>query len=203
MKKLPHILLATLGLASLCPDVASALDFTPVETRSVEDGVPVRRLAFREDDKSIFFQVPDGWKMFGGGQEIAFLPIAAGAGEVRIGNSAVNPSIGFDEPGLAVYRSAARSALPKLAQQVEVLSEVKDAFPLDDWQSFEMKFSYTLVGVKKVSSVLFVTMNPQRQVRLLADGNEKDFEGVYAAARTLLGSWFEPPKGYPTGAPGA
>lgn len=116
---------------------------------------------------------------------------------MRLGNSTVAPSIRFDEQGLIVYRNAARQLLPKQAENVEILAEVPNAFALDDWQSFEMKFAYNFGGVKKVRSVLFVTMTPNRQVRLIIDSSEKNFEEIYAAGRALLGSWFEPPAGWP------
>jgi len=97
-------------------------------------------------------------------------------------------------------RAAAHALLPKQAENVEILSEATDAFPLDDWQSFETWFSYNLRGTKKVRWVLFVTMNPQRQVRLVADSDEKHFNEIHAAARAVLGSWFEPPAGWPVAA---
>lgn len=197
MKRFSHFLLVAVTLALSWPALGAGIDFNPVESGSVEDGIPVKRIAFRDGEKSIFFRPLKGWKMLGGGDQITFTPPAPLEGEVRLGNSPLSPSILFDEPGLIIYRAAVRKFVPVQAQNVEVLSEATDAFSLDDWKSFEMRVSYTMGGKKKVRSVLFVTMNPQRQVRLVADSNEQQFEEIYAKARALIGSWFEPPPGWP------
>jgi hypothetical protein len=202
MKRLYHCLLfATLALSLVGSVKGSAFDFTPTEIRTLEDGMPMKRFAFHSGESTIFFRPPKAWTMFGGGEQLTFTPPAPLEGEVRLGISPLDSSILFDEPGLVVYRATVRKNLPVQAQNVEVISETPDAFPLDDWKSFEITVSYNLGGKKKMRSVLFVTMSQNRQVRLVADGNEPQFEQVHTAARTLLGSWFEPPFGWPGYAP--
>jgi hypothetical protein len=198
LKYLPRLYLAAIALALSWPTQASALDFTPSEVETVEDGGPQKRVAFHEDQTAIFIRPPKGWQMLGGGEEVTFSPTPPLEGEVRLGNSTLDPLLRFEKEGLIAYRTDARRQLPKQAKKIEVLSEMTDAFPLDNWQSFEISFSYDLRGVKRVRSVLFVTMNPHRQVCLVADSEDKNFEEVHTAARAVLGSWFEPPAGWPT-----
>jgi hypothetical protein len=199
LKYLPRLYFAAaIALALSWPGRASAIDFTPIEVETMEDGGPQKHLAFHEDQTAIFIRPPKGWQMLGGGEEVTFSPTPPLEGEVRLGNSTFDPSIRFEKKGLITYRAGARSQLPKQAKKIEVLSEMTGAFPLDNWQSFEISFSYDLGGVKRVRSMLFVTMNPHRQVRLVADSSEKNFEEVHAAARAVLGSWFEPPAGWLT-----
>lgn len=195
MKYRSCILLAAIAL--LPGALRGDIDFTPRQVRSIEDGAPMRRLAFREGEKNIFFQPPKGWQMVGGGNEIIFNAPENGDGQIRLGRALVGPGVPFDEQGLIAYRNAARGQISPRAQDVQLVSETKDAFPFDDWQSFEMFFSYTIDGVKRMRWHLVVTMNPQRQVRVTADATEKEFEKVHASARTLIGSWFEPPPGWP------
>ena len=118
-------------------------------------------------------------------------------GYIRLGNSPVESPREFDEEGLVVYRGAARNALPRGAAQIEVLSEKTDAYPLDDWKAFEMHFAYEMNGVENRCWVLFITMSAQRRIWLVADARKADFDAVYAAARAMLGSWFDPPEGWP------
>ena len=121
---------------------------------------------------------------------------------IRLGNSPVGSEVPFDENGLPSYEAAARRVLPKEASAVEVLSRSLDPYPLDDWKSFEMRFSYDLLGTRQICWVLFITMSPERQIWYVVDARERDFDAAYAAARSMLGSWFEPPPGWPALRPG-
>jgi hypothetical protein len=157
----------------------------------------MKRFAFHSGETTIFFRPPKAWTMTGGGDQLTFSAPSPLEGEVRLGNSPLDPSILFDEPGLVMYRAMVRKSLPAQAQNIQVVSETPDAFPLDDWKSFEITMSYDLGGEKKIRSVLFVTMSQHRQVRLMAGSSEAQFEQVHATARALLGSWFEPPFAWP------
>ena len=185
------------SLGAITPLRATPIDFTPIEVRTVEDGIPGVRTAFRDGTKKIFFRAAKGWRMAGGGRELMLYPKDQLDGYVRMGNSPVEPSVTFEEPGLAIYQTTARSVLPKAAAKIELLSQKADAYPLDDWQSFEMHFAYEVNGVANRCWVLFITMNPERQIWYVVDARARDFDAVYAAARSMLGSWFEPPPGWP------
>lgn len=174
-----------------------AMDFTPNTVKSLEDGFPVTRTAFRDGSKQIFFKPANGWRMSGGGNEITFQPEGGIDAYARLGNSPVGASVPLEGHQLEIYRKAARSMLPKHADKVEVLSETTEAYPLDDWKSFEVWFEYDLRGTRSRCWVLFITMTPKRQVFYMVDGVKKDYEPVYTTARRMLGSWFEPPEGWP------
>ena len=176
---------------------ARPIDFTPIEVRTIEDGVSTVRTAFRDGTKRIFFRAAKGWRLAGGGNELMIYPKDRLDGYVRLGNSPVERPTEFDEEGLAVYRASARNALPRAATHIEVLSEKTDAYPLDDWKAFEMHFAYEMNGLENRCWVLFITMSPQRRIWYVADARKADFDVVYAAARSMLGSWFDPPEGWP------
>jgi hypothetical protein len=189
-------------LCETCPlALAYPIDFTPIEVRTVEDGIPAVRTAFRDGSKKIFFRAAKNWRMAGGGNELLIYPKDRLDGYVKLANSPLERPTEFDEEGLRAYRRAARRALPRAASQIEILSEKIDAYPLDDWKSFEMHFAYEVNGVANRCWVLFITMTPERRIWYVADGRANDFEAVYTAARSMLGSWFDPPRGWPPAPP--
>jgi hypothetical protein len=186
-----------LSLPAASASRAAPIDFTPIQVRTVEDGIPAVRTAFKDGNKKIFFRAAKGWRMAGGGQELRLYPTEHLDGYVRIGNSPVEASVLFEEAGIPTYEATARSVLPQAAVNIEVLSRKGDAYPLDDWKSYEIHFAYELNGTANRCWVLFITMNPQRQIWYVVDARQRDFDAVYAAARSMLGSWFEPPPGWP------
>lgn len=189
-------ILGSLALAWCAATAFAGIDFTPREMHTVEDGFPTTRTTFRDGTDTIFFRPATGWKSSGGGKEVRWRPPDTGNVVVRLGNSPVGPATAFDREGLIIYGAAARKALPKDAQNIEVLSEGADAYPLDNWTSHESWFSYDLFGKKSVCWVLFITMNPQRQIWFVMDGTKVDVDRHYPAAREMIGSWFEPPAGW-------
>ena len=175
------------------------MDFTPRQGRTVEDGVPSVQTFFKDGNAQIFFHAAKGWRMAGGGNEVMFYPSALD-GYIRLGNSPVGAAVPFDETGLSTYTEAARRMLPKQAEAIEILSQKADAYPLDDWKSYEMWFGYESCGVKSVCWILFITMTPDRQICYVVDGKKGNFDAIYADSRAMLGSWFEPPAGWPLAA---
>jgi hypothetical protein len=184
------------SLAMACCATAAGIDFTPSEIQTVEDGFPTTRVAFRDGSHTILFRPAKGWKGSGGGKEVQWRPSDSGNVLVRLGNSPVGPTTAFDAEGVRIYAAAARAALPRDAQNIEVLSDGTDAYPLDDWKSYEAWLSYDLFGKKSVCWILFITMNPQRQICFVLDGTKAEVDRHYPAARKMLGSWFEPPTGW-------
>ena len=181
-------------VATVAARTVSAMDFSPRQARMLEDGVPSIRNFFKDGNTNILFRPAKGWRMAGGGNEVMFYPGALN-GYIRLGNSPVGPAVPFDEKGILTYLEAARGTLPKQAENVETLSQQGDAYPLDDWKSFEVRYSYELLGIKSVCWVLFITMTPDRQICYAVDGRQSDFDAILADSRQMLGSWFEPPAG--------
>ena len=189
--------------AGLLLEIAPAgpIDFTPVTVRSIEDGIPVTRTAFKDGETRFFFRPAKGWRLAGSGTEVTMYPTDQFDAYIRLGNGSVGPKVPFDEAGLKAYEAAAWAALPQDAEDVKVLSQALDPYPLDDWKSFEMRFEYELFGTRNICWVLFITMNPDRQIWYVVDANQRDFDAVYKIARSMLGSWFEPPPGWPPALP--
>lgn len=184
----------TAFLLAVIPRSSSAMDFTPRQGRFMEDGIPSIRTYFKDGNAEIFFRIMKGWRMAGGGNEVTLYPGAMN-GYIRLGNSPVGAAVPFDEKGVDTYLQAARRMLPRHAEAVEIASKQVDAYPLDDWKSFEVQFTYELHGTKSVCWVLFITMTPDRQICYLVDGEQGNFEVISADSRQMLGSWFEPPRG--------
>src|SRR5687768_17974019 len=78
--------IAALAGLVLEPAGAGPIDFTPVTVRSVEDGIPVTRTAFKDGDKRFFFRPAKGWRLAGGGTEVTIYPTDQLAAYIRLGN---------------------------------------------------------------------------------------------------------------------
>jgi hypothetical protein len=191
---------AVLLLSGACVAIIAApLDFTPVEVRVREEGSSRMQQAFRDGSKHILIQPPEGWRLTGGGNEVTCVPPTGLEGFARFSNSRVKATVPFNESGLPKYRAEVVATLPNGAQSVEILSEAPDPFPFayPEWKGLEIWLSYELLGTKHTRWVVFITMSPERQICFVVDGKEKGFPEVHEGGRFLLGSWFEPPPGWP------
>ena len=181
------------GLLILFPLTgASAIDFTPRYAESVQDGFPVKRLFFADQDQRIYLSVPNNWRVTGDGQHGAFTPGNLTQASVVLENSPVNAQIAFDEKGLAAYRKAASELIPPGASETQVEFERTNEVRLNGWTSFEMTFSYKSYGQRFTKSVLFINLDKEKQILFLVEARKENYEKLYQQARATLGSWFAP-----------
>ena len=169
------------------------IDFTPHYAQSVQDGFPVNRLYFQDQAQRIYLSVPNGWQVSGDSQRGTLIPKDLGQAAVILENSPLNGKTTFAGKDLEVYRKAALGLVPAGATDVHVDIEREGELKINGWTSFEMAFSYHFYGQDFTSSVLFINLNKEKQIRFRVAARKENFEKLYPQARTALASWFAPP----------
>jgi hypothetical protein len=169
-----------------------AIDFTPHYAQSVQDGFPVSRLYFQDQAQRIYLSVPNGWQVSGDAQRGTLSPKDLGQATVILENSALNSKTAFSGEGLAVYRKVAFGLVPAGASDVHVDFEREGEAKTNGWSSFEMAFSYDFYGQSFTSSVLFINLDKNKQIRFRVAARKEHFEKLYPQARATLASWFAP-----------
>jgi hypothetical protein len=170
----------------------NAIDFTPHYAQSVQDGFPVNRLYFQDQAQRIYLSVPNGWQVSGDAQRGTFSPKELGQATVILENSPLNSKTAFSGEGLEVYRKVAFGLVPAGASDVHVDFEREGEVKINGWSSFEMAFSYRFYGQSFTSSVLFINLAKDKQIRFRVAARKEHFEKLYPKARATLASWFAP-----------
>jgi hypothetical protein len=170
----------------------NAIDFTPHYAQSVQDGFPVTRLYFQDQAQRIYLSVPHGWQVSGDPQRGTFSSKDFGQATIILENSPLNSKTAFTGEALEVYRKAAFGLVPAGATDVHVDFEREGEVKINGWSSFEMAFGYRFYGQDFASSVLFINLDKDKQIRFRVAARKEHFEKLYPQARTTLASWFAP-----------
>lgn len=171
---------------------ASAIDFTPRYAESVQDGFPVKRLYFSDQDQRIYLSIPNNWRVTGDGQHGTFAPGNLTQAAIVLENSPISARVAFDEKGLEAYRKSASDLVPPGATEVQIDFERANEVQVNGWTSFEMAFTYKVSGQPFCKNVLFINIDKEKQIRFRVEARKENFEKLYPQARAALGSWFAP-----------
>ena len=186
-----RLLLALFACAGSVP-AASAIDFTPRYTDTMEDGVPFHRMYFTEGNNRIFFRPPVNWQVSGEPAAIHFSPKGLHLAQVSFRSvSPEDAAIPFDEKGIEKLRAIARSLLPSAFTNPEGQFEIVNPIILQDWTSFEIGFGGQFYGIESRRSILFINLAPGRQLLISIDAATADFEKLHKDAYRSLATWRE------------
>lgn len=180
------VLAATATIASAQP-----IAFDPNYETSLTDGIPIKRMYFRSGNTKIYFRPPSTWEIGGWGEALTFRDKRIRDASIKFENGLVGIPKAFDEAGLEEYRKLARSRVAAEATDVSVMRETRDAVEINDWKGFEVAFGYSFFGQKLMRSILFVKLDPDREIWVTVDSPPADFEEMHAAAVRSLATWFE------------
>jgi hypothetical protein len=171
----------------------TAMDFTPQYAETVQDGIPVKRLYFSDHAQRIYLSVPNGWRVTGNSHGSRFTPESLRQASVILENSALGTKIAFAGESLDPYRKDAAGLLPAGASDVHADFERTGEVAINGWSSFETAFTYNFYGQNFTTSVLFINIDKETQIRLRVTARKEDFEKLYPQARRTVASWFAPP----------
>lgn len=177
---------------------AQAIDFTPRFSESIEDGVPLRQMSFFDGSHSIFYRPHFSWVQSGDAESAIFKPKGSIHASVKIENSpAGHASLPLDESGLPILRKTAATLLPPDATDIVQTWEVVNPVVLQGWTSFEVGFDYVKDERHFSRSVLFINLDPTRQVRFVVSAAPDDFKPLYQTAYRTLATWHQSAKKNP------
>ena len=188
------LLFLVISCAAALTARAQAIDFTPRFSEAVEDGVAVRHMAFSDGAHAILYRPHQGWIRSGDAQAAIFKLEGSIHASVKIENSPAGAAgLPLDESGLPALRKTAAALLPPDATEVSQTWETVNPVVIQGWTSFEVGFDYAQSGRHFTRSVLFINLDPARQIRFVVSAAPDDFKPLYRNAYRSLATWYQPP----------
>jgi hypothetical protein len=163
------------------------LDLTPTSgTRDLE-GFKIAVLTFKDDQQTVMWQPPSGWKMSSEEQKLVFRPpnLAQALFEIRALEIKPEETLPAGEALLAY----ARSFLPPSVQEVSFVKETKNPFMLGPAQSRELTYSYMELGHRVLTSIFLVEYSQKQRLVFSLTARENDFKTLRDAAVSSMFSW--------------
>ena len=193
MRIIPRFLFAFLACLGYTP-LAHAIDFTPLQAETSEDGALFQRMYFTDQGMRIYFRAPPAWRTAGTPAAFTFSPPELNSSFIRLEAApAKDAAIPLDEKGVESLRAIAQSLIPaQFAKPVEQWETV-NPMTLQGWTSFEVGYSGQAKGLEFYRSVLFINLSPERQIRVIVEGPTAEFKNLYETAYRSLSSWWEVP----------
>lgn len=187
MKSLSFLIFS--GTAAIA--FAEPILFTPnFETRLV-DGIAMKRMFFYCGSTEIYFRPSSSWEVTGWRDNVVFHDKRLRDATIKFENAPAGMPKAFDASGLEEYRKVASGLMPAEASNVKALSENRDAVEINQWKGYEAFFSYDVSGKKWMRSILFIKLDPEREIRVIADAHPEDFEALHEALVRSLATWCE------------
>jgi hypothetical protein len=188
------LLFLAISCAAALTARAQAIDFTPRLSETIEDGVPMRHMSFSDGAHAIFYRPHQGWIRSGDAQAAIFKLQDSAHASVKIENSNAGAAgLPLDESGLPTLRKVAVTLLPPGATEVVQTWETVNPVVIQGWTSFEVGFDYARSGRHFTRSVLFINLDPARQIRFVVSATPADFKALYRNAHRSLATWYQPP----------
>ena len=179
------LVLATLVALSTAQ---AELQLAPSVVEYELEGVKLKELAFADGGKTATYQPPHGWDYFGSENQLTLHPPAKPQAEASISKVALTGPVSFDEASLQALTSAALALAPKESSAVTVIAQQKDPVRVSGKETFEVIFSYKLLGQTFNRSVIFLNRE-REQMRFQLVAREADFKELQRAFQSSLCTW--------------
>lgn len=178
------------ALVSLGVSGSRAIDFQPTPSFRVLENARIPVLLFRDGDRTIRYEPPDGWQVIGEGASISFRPRAIAQAELRLAVAAKSPKdAGNAAAKVPLPKDLVAGLLPADATEVVSVKENENPFLLETIGSRESVFAYTSEGQRFRISVATCDFNATQWLTVVTKALERDFEIVRGTAIGSLFSW--------------
>ena len=185
--------LVLLALAGMISPAARALDLTPHQVVTANDGPAVPRYFFQDEGKQLSFKLDNKMTISGSSESAAFGFHDLTTGSMKLAKSALPPGLALDEKTAETYRAAARRLLPTQAADVQLEEEAANAIAINRWTSQQYTFVYTVAGLGYRRSITFINLAPQKQLVLDVSASASEYAKTYARSYRVLNSISEMP----------
>ncbi len=183
-------------LAALTLSTAeAAIDFTPVVGERNQEGVIFKQLIFREKDRKITYEQPNGWTYSGDSKGLRLTPPNVAQAQADIEQSVLRVPEPIDE---AALRDLAMKTIPAGSLQATIVAEEQNPIRINRQDTFGVTINYVLHGQEYTANVLFANLE-DTQLRFRFVARKQDFEKLFRAFRGSLFmlQWAEGPKAKP------
>lgn len=185
MKLTLSLLLATGALS------AFALDLSPSYINMQADGITIRRPYFSDAGKKYAITMDSETELKSYDDGALFTFIKFSHAEMRLRPSSFSVEEKFVPDTLARYEEAARKLLPQIAENVTLIEQVKNPWPINRWQSHRFVFKYTTAAGEAHESITFLNITPIQQVIVQMYASARDFQDVAARGSDIIRRWHE------------
>lgn len=185
------LLLAALTLST----AEAAIDFTPVVGERNQEGVIFKQLIFREKDRKITYEHPNGWTYSGDSRALRLTPPNVTQAQGDIEQTALRVPEPINE---AALRDLAMKTIPAGSLQATIVAEEQNPIRINRQDTFGVTINYLLHGQEYTANVLFANLE-DTQLRFRFVARKQDFEKLFRAFRgsLFLLQWAEGPKAKP------
>ena len=174
----------------LCPALAGALDFTPVQVPAPEPNWarPDPRLLFRDGERKCSYLLPRGWTFCGSKEKLSLEANDRSHAVASIEQIPLKAPAPFDEEVIKALQSEMLKGLPEGSQDIKVVRVESNALLIDDHETVEITVNYCFLGRDRMKSVLFVNLGAS-QLRFTLFTLTPEFENAHELFRRSYYSW--------------
>ena len=175
--------------------VDAAIDFTPVPGERNQEGIIFKQLVFREKERKITYQHPDGWSYVGDSKRLRLNPPNVAQAQADIEQAALRTPQPIDE---AALRDQAMTALPPGSLKATIVTEEQNPLQINRHDTYGVTINYVLHGQEYMANILFANLD-DTQLRFRFVARKQDFEKLFRAFRgsLFLLQWTEEPRAKP------
>ena len=182
-----------LALAGMLSPAAFALDLTPHQIVTPNDGPAVPRYFFQDEGKQLSFKIDSKMTITGGSEAAAFGFHDLVSGNMKLAKSPLPPGLALDDKNAETYRASARSFLPAQAADVQLEEEMVNPIAINGWTSQQYTFVYTVAGLAYRRSITFLNLTPQKQLVFDVSAAAAEYAKTYGRSYRVLNSISEMP----------
>jgi hypothetical protein len=184
-----HKILLVLGLALLASTVNAGVDLAPTPAEYTAEGITIKQLMFRDDERRVSYELPHGWNYRSEGARLVLTPGAKfERAEAVIQASRLEVPQPLDDKAVAAFKQQFLASLPPSSQMIELSSEELNPVRLDGNLSYAITASFQTLGETFVRSTVVINL-PDTQLRFQITGRKADFEALNRAFRGSLSTW--------------
>jgi len=187
-----HLALAVaLAAASMVSNTLRAeIDFTPIPSSYVVDGVTMSRVIFRDGSQEVAYKPPQDWRLSGSGPKLPLVPNAFTNTNARVEvKTVVNPP-SIDQANLPKYVASAQQSLPRGAKNAEVIESKLNPLRICGLDTLAVDLKYEAFGATYRSQLLYLNRSHEQwvfQFTAPAGGFERAFEPFRVSLYSLMG----------------
>jgi hypothetical protein len=187
MRTLSNIICLVCCLAQAAA-AGHAIEFSPTLQEYSSDGIVCHRLAFRDDQRTVYYQPPRNWHCTVDGSRLRLVPPDKTFAEAEITSRPLEKPAPLDEAATKGVTQQALATLPPGSQQPLVEKQEQNALMLNNNPAFEALISYKILGDTFQRSILVVN-TPLTQITFRFTARKSDFDALYRAFRASVVSW--------------
>ena len=183
MRLLRSILLA---LLATLPQLATALDLTPVENWREQEGVRIATVIFNDDAGKIRYQPPGDWRLDGSPDRLSLYPPQQGAFmQMRLFQRRPQQA-GAAPEDLSKW---ALIFTPQDADELALADERPSPFTLSGRPSHEFIYAYNSGGQRFQTGIAICDLDERQRLVVIITARQPDFANVHDTGIASLFSW--------------